>query len=142
MLKTNTNTTTNNKTMNKLKDFLATEILMQKLRKNPDKHYIMMMQMMSDKEEFTKDNFVNTGRIMEKSYYLHEFVNHSRFNHEVKDIVRYAGGFCVQILPSGKFMFDTNDANEADEESTKYISEKLSDVENKMWEKQVLKRIK
>jgi hypothetical protein len=51
----------------KLSDFLFTEILAQKLRKNPDKHYIQMIQTLSDKGQMTKEDFINTGRMMEKN---------------------------------------------------------------------------
>jgi hypothetical protein len=55
--------------------------------------------------------------------------------------MRYAGGFCVQVLPTGEWLFDTNDANESDEVSTKYRSPKLSDVENELWHSYVQKKI-
>jgi len=125
----------------KLSDFLFTEILAQKLRKNPDKHYIQMIQMLSDKGQMTKEDFINTGRMMEKNYYFNEFGLRPLFNKEVKDVMRYAGGFCIQVLPTGEWLFDTNDANESDEVSTKYRSPKLSDVENELWHSYVQKKI-
>jgi hypothetical protein len=125
----------------KLSDFLFTEILAQKLRKNPDKHYIQMIQTLSDKGQITKEDFINTGRMMEKNYYFSEFGYHSLFSDEVKDVMRYAGGFCVQVLPTGEWLFDTNDANESDEVSTKYRSPKLSDVENELWHSYVQKKV-
>lgn len=128
-------------TATKLSDFLSIEILAQKLRKNPDKHYIQMIQMLSDKGQMTKEDFINTGRMMEKSYYFNEFGHHPLFNNEVKDVMRYAGGFCVQVLPTGEWLFDTNDANESDEVSTKYRSPELSDVENELWHSCVQKKI-
>jgi hypothetical protein len=125
----------------KLSDFLFTEILAQKLRKNPDKHYIQMIQTLSDKGQMTKEDFINTGRMMEKNYYFSEFGYHPLFSDEVKDVMRYAGGFCVQVLPTGEWLFDTNDANESDEVSTKYRSPKLSDVENELWHSYVQKKV-
>lgn len=127
--------------MNKLSDFLSTEVLVQKLRKNPDKHYIQMIQTLSDKGVMTKDDFINTGRLMEKRYYLSEFVFHSYFSDEVKDVMRYAGGYCVQILPTGEWLFDSNDATEGDEVSTKFKSAKLTDVEDQLWSNYVQKKI-
>lgn len=127
--------------MNKLSDFLSTEILVQKLRKNTDKHYIQMIQTLSDKGVMTKDDFINTGRLMEKRYYLSEFVFHSYFSDEVKDVMRYAGGYCVQILPTGEWLFDSNDATEGDEVSTKFKSAKLTDVEDQLWSNYVQKKI-
>jgi hypothetical protein len=127
--------------MNKLSDFLSTEILVQKLRKNTDKHYIQMIQTLSDKGVMTKEDFINTGRLMEKRYYLSEFVFHSYFSDEVKDVMRYAGGYCVQILPTGEWLFDSNDATESDEVSTKFKSAKLTDVEDQLWSNYVQKKI-
>jgi hypothetical protein len=127
--------------MNKLLDFLSTEVLVQKLRKSPDKHYIQMIQMLSDKGVMTKEDFINTGRLMEKKYYLSEFVFHSFFSDEVKDVMRYAGGYCIQILPTGEWLFDSNDAAESDEVSTKFKSRKLPDVEDQMWTHYVQKKI-
>ena len=127
--------------MNKLSDFLSTEVLVQKLRKNPDKHYIQMIQTLSDKGVMTKDDFINTGRLMEKRYYLSEFVFHSYFSDEVKDVMRYAGGYCIQILPTGEWLFDSNDAAESDEVSTKFKSAKLNDVEDQLWSNYVQKKI-
>jgi hypothetical protein len=127
--------------MNKLSDFLSTEILVQKLRKNTDKHYIQMIQTLSDKGVMTKEDFINTGRLMEKRYYLSEFVFHSYFSDEVKDVMRYAGGYCVQILPTGEWLFDSNDASESDEVSTKFKSAKLTDVEDQLWSNYVQKKI-
>jgi hypothetical protein len=127
--------------MNKLSDFLSTEILVQKLRKNTDKHYIQMIQTLSDKGVMTKEDFINTGRLMEKRYYLSEFVFHSYFSDEVKDVMRYAGGYCIQILPTGEWLFDSNDATEGDEVSTKFKSAKLTDVEDQLWSNYVQKKI-
>ena len=127
--------------MNKLLDFLSTEVLVQKLRKSPDKHYIQMIQMLSDKGVMTKEDFINTGRLMEKKYYLSEFVFHSFFSDEVKDVMRYAGGYCIQILPTGEWLFDSNDATEGDEVSTKFKSAKLTDVEDQIWSNYVQKKI-
>lgn len=127
--------------MNKLLNFLSTEILAQKLRKNPDKHYIQSIQALYDKGEMTKENFINTGRLMKKEYYFAEFGAHPHFFSDVKDIMRYAGGYCIQILPTGKWLFDTNDATESDEVSTKFKSDKLSEVEDALWEHYVQKKI-
>jgi len=128
--------------MTKLSNFLSTEILIQKMRPNPDKHFIQSIQMLMDKEHMTKEEFVNTGRFMSKEYYLKEFVNHNYFMSDVKDVMRYAGGYCIQVLPSGDWMFDTNDAHESDEVSTKYISKDVKEIEEKIWSNYVQKLIK
>lgn len=127
--------------MNKLLNFLSTEILAQKLRKNTDKHYIQSIQVLYDKGEMTKENFINTGRLMKKEYYFAEFGSHPHFFSDVKDVMRYAGGYCIQILPTGVWLFDSNDATESDEVSTVFKSDKLSDVEDAVWKHYVEKKI-
>jgi hypothetical protein len=129
------------KNMKQLTQFLSNEILVQKLRKNTDKHYIQSIQKMLDKESMSKDDFINTGRLMPISIYLSEYGNPSSFHKDVKDVMRYAGGFYIQILPTSEWLFDSNDANESDEVSTTFRSMKISDVEDAMWEQYVQKKI-
>lgn len=128
--------------MNKLTEFLSNEIIRQKLRNNTDKKYIQTIQNFFDKGVMSKEDFINTGRIMPKEMYLYEFKANKVFVNEVKDIIRYAGGYCIQILPTAEWLFDSNDNKEGDEVSTIFKSDILSKVEDLMWKHYVKKNIK
>lgn len=73
--------------------------------------------------------------------YLYEFGVKSSFRADVKDVMRYAGGLCVQALPTGEWLYDSNDAKESDEVSTTFKSTKLTDIESVLWDLYVQKKI-
>lgn len=134
---------------NNLSKFLNAEILLQKQLEKPDRHYILMLQRLLDKGEMTKRDFINTGRIMDvNSYRMNYGVQMpiwgaAPIGKDTKDVVRYAGGFCIQALPNQEgWLFNSNDANEGDEVSTMFRANSLPEVESFMWKHYVEKLIK
>lgn len=127
--------------MRKLSDFLMTEILYNKGCNKPNKHYIQSIQQLYDKGEMTKLDFINTGRFMPIKDYFENYGYHPHFHKEAKDLMRYAGGYCIQVLPNGEWLFDGNDATESDEVNTKFKSKNLSVVEDFMWKHYIKKKI-
>lgn len=49
------------------------------------------------------------------------------------EVIRYPGGFFIQILSDGHFLFEVFDNQESDEMHTKIKSRSLKDVESYMW---------
>ena len=115
-----------------MKQLIEKEIIIQKMRNNTDQFLIQYLQQMIDKQLYSFDDFVNTGRIMPLSLYTREF-GMSNFNADCCNICRYVGGFKAQNLRDGSWMIDMNDGSEDDEQNTIYKSENLKDVEDFIW---------
>ena len=49
------------------------------------------------------------------------------------EVIRYPGGFFIQILSDGQFLFEVFDNKESDEMHTKMKSKSLKDIESYMW---------
>ena len=124
------------------KEFFETEILVQKMRSTPDKNYIQMVQQLIEKDDLPFSAFINTGRLMEVAHYQREFVSHPYFKENCTDIMRYIGGYCIQGLKTGEWLFDLNDAEQSDEQSTTFRSHKLSDVEHWIYDNVIAKKLK
>ena len=117
-----------------MRELIEKEIIMQKMRKNTDTYLVQYLQQMIDKQLYSFDDFVNTGRIMPISLYTSEF-GASNFNPYCCNICRYVGGFKAQNLRDGSWMINLNDGVEEDEHNTTYTSDNLKELEKIIWEK-------
>lgn len=117
-----------------MKELIEREIIIQKMRKTTDVAYIRNLQQMIDKQLYTFDEFVNTGRIMPASHYSNEF-GMTSFSSKCVNVCRYAGGFKAQNLKDGSWMINLNDSVEGDEHNTIHTSDNLKEIERIIWEK-------
>lgn len=110
---------------------ISEEILKEKLKDKPDKLYIQTLQKMQD-ENPSFELFINTGRIMPKELFLN-YNKKIRLNFDCSDVVRYVGGFYVQILKTGEFLLEINDADQSDEMNTIIKDKSLDVIEEELW---------
>lgn len=111
-----------------MRELIEKEIIMQKMRKNTDTYLVQYLQQMIDKQLYSFDDFVNTGRIMPISLYTSEF-GASNFNPDCCNICRYVGGFKAQNLRDGSWMIEGDSTN-----NDSYVSDNLKDVEKFIWD--------
>ena len=117
-----------------MKQLIEREIIIQKMRKTTDNAYIRNLQQMLDKQLYSFEDFVNTGRIMSVTNYTDEF-GMTTFSAKCKNVCRYAGGFKAQNLSDGSWLINLNDGVEGDEHNTTYTSDNLKELERTIWEK-------
>lgn len=111
--------------------------MFQKLRKHPDQSYIKSLQQMIDKGAITLNDFANTGRIMGTEYYKQEFGS-LPLDKKCENVCRYMSGLIAQHLETGDWLY-VHEASESDEQSTRYVSKNLKEVEQFMWDNAVNK---
>ncbi len=110
---------------------IAEEILKEKLKDKPDKLYIQTLQKMQD-GEMSLELFLNTGRITPRELFLN-YNPKSRLKPDCMDVVRYVGGFYIQILKTGEFLLEIIDADQSDEMNTIIKDKSLDVVEEELW---------
>jgi len=112
---------------------VAEEILKEKLKDKPDKLYIQTLQKMQD-GEMSFDLFINTGRITPRELFVH-YNPSARLRPDCRDVVRYVGGFYIQILITGDFLLEINDAEQSDEMNSIIKDKSLELVEEELWDR-------
>jgi hypothetical protein len=110
---------------------IAEEILKEKLKDKPDKLYIQTLQKMQD-GDMGLELFINTGRITPRELFVH-YNPKVRLRPDCKDVVRYVGGFYIQILKTGEFLLEINDADQSDEMNSIIQNKSLDEVEEELW---------
>jgi hypothetical protein len=110
---------------------IAEEILKEKLKDKPDKLYIQTLQKMQD-GDMSFELFINTGRITPRELFAH-YNPKARLRPDCKDVVKYVGGFYIQILKTGEFLLEINDADQSDEMNSIIQDKSLDVVEEELW---------
>jgi hypothetical protein len=110
---------------------IAEEILKEKLKDKPDKLYIQTLQKMQD-GEMSLELFINTGRITPRELFI-RYNPKARLRPDCMDVVRYVGGFYIQILKTGEFLLEINDADQSDEMNSIIKDKSLDMVEEELW---------
>tara|TARA_R110000868_G_scaffold27669_1_gene104699 strand:+ start:402 stop:773 length:372 start_codon:yes stop_codon:yes gene_type:complete len=110
---------------------VSEEILKEKLKDKPDKLYIQTLQKIQD-GEMSLDLFINTGRITPRELFVH-YNPKARLRPDCRDVVRYVGGFYIQILSTGEFLLEINDAEQSDEMNSIIKDKSLDVVEEDLW---------
>lgn len=109
------------------------EILWRKQEKTPNKKRIQKLQQFCDKQKMTLFQFRKTGELMKRETYDDYFkVRDSRIvNHGLRllpnstDIIRYVGGYCVQLLPDNNYCYYYD--------RTMEVSQDLKEMETKLF---------
>jgi hypothetical protein len=110
---------------------IAEEILKEKLKDKPDKLYIQTLQKMQD-GDMSFELFINTGRRTPRELFAH-YNPKARLRPDCKDVVKYVGGFYIQILKTGEFLLEINDADQSDEMNSIIQDKSLDVVEEELW---------
>ena len=92
---------------------LLRDVVIEKLQKKSDTHYIQRVQGLADDKKVTITKWRNTGRIMKRKDYLDHYHKEDLASHDfglmihddASDICRYAGGFVVQFLKDNTYLF-------------------------------------
>lgn len=114
---------------------LSTILLIEKMRKQPNKNVIQLLQQVLDGKNLSYEEFISTGMFVPRDNPLIQQSN--RLKPECKDIVLYMGGFFIQVLNnenSTRYFYEYFDNEEADEMHTQIYHENLKDVERVLWE--------
>lgn len=114
---------------------LSTILLIEKMRKQPNKNVIQLLQQVLDGKDLSYEEFISTGMFVPRDNPLIQQPN--RLKPECKDIVLYMGGFFIQVLNnenSTRYFYEYFDNEEADEMHTQIYHESLKDVERVLWE--------
>jgi len=90
---------------------LTAEILLEKSQKTPRKKVIQKLQQSIDKGRISLTTFRSTGQIMTMNTYLHLYRDHDvsvvdlgfKLLPNSKEVIRYAGGFLIQMLPESHY---------------------------------------
>jgi hypothetical protein len=110
---------------------ISDEIIKEKLKDKPDKLYIQTLQKMEESNP-SFELFVNTGRITPRELFVH-YHPKVRLMPDCLDVVRYVGGFYIQILKTGEFLLEINDADQSDEMNSIIKDKSLELVEEELW---------
>lgn len=117
---------------------LSTILLIEKMRENPNKNIIQLLQQVLDGRALLFEEFISTGMFAPKDNPLIQQPN--RLKPDCKDIVLYMGGFFIQVINRDNktyYFYEHFDNQESDEMHTIVYHENLKDVERIMWELQV-----
>jgi hypothetical protein len=116
---------------------ISTILLIEKMRKNPNKNMIQLLQQVLDGKALSYEEFISTGMFVPRDNPLIQQPN--RLKPECRDIVLYIGGFFIQVLNRDNkthYFYEYFDNQESDEMHTIVYHESLKDVERILWELQ------
>ena len=116
---------------------ISTILLIEKMRKNPNKNMIQLLQQVLDGKALSYEEFISTGMFVPRDNPLIQQPN--RLKPECRDIVLYMGGFFIRVLNRDNkthYFYEYFDNQESDEMHTIVYHESLKDVERILWELQ------
>lgn len=114
-------------------NLIKQEIKTEKAKVKPDEHYLKLLKAIESNRKMEFETFSNTGRITPVEVFKNENPN-SIIHSECTDVVRYLGGFYIQMLKSGKYLYEFD----VQPSTTVQIEHKsLNILEQQMWQKNV-----
>lgn len=105
---------------------LNKELLKEKMKLMPSKSTVLFLQRVLDGHSVTKTEFVSTMNITSA-----EHASNVRDN--CVNVMDYAGGFRIQVLGDGTYMYEVFDNEESDEMHTRVKSRELKDILSFIW---------
>jgi hypothetical protein len=109
---------------------LRKELLNEKMRVHPNKNAIQFLQRVLDGHHVTKMEFINT-MIVESIDWDLAFA--LQYQSDCVKVLRYAGGFDIQLLVSGDYLYEVFDNQESDEMHTRVKSKEIKDILSFIW---------
>lgn len=105
---------------------LNKELLKEKMKLMSNKSTVLFLQRVLDGHSVTKTEFVSTMNITSA-----EHASNVRDN--CVNVMDYAGGFRIQLLDDGTYMYEVFDNEESDEMHTRVKSRELKDILSFIW---------
>jgi hypothetical protein len=109
---------------------LRKELLNEKMRVHPNKNAVQFLQRVLDGQPVTKREFVDT-MIVESTDRDLAFA--LQYRSDCVKVLRYAGGFDVQLLINGDYLYEVFDNQESDEMHTRVKSKEIKDILSFIW---------
>lgn len=114
-------------------NLIKQEIKLEKAKLKPDLHYLKLLKSIESMDKLEFEVFSNTGRITPFDVFRNENPN-AKLHRECTDVVRYLGGFYIQMLKSGKYIYQFDVLPS----TTVQVEHKSLDIlELQMWQKNV-----
>ena len=114
-------------------NFIKQEIKTEKAKLKPDQHYLKLLKAIETNGKLEFETFSNTGRITPVDVFRSDNPN-AKLHSECTDVVRYLGGFYIQMLKSGKYIYEFD----VKPSTIVQIEHKSLDIlEHQMWQKNV-----
>lgn len=119
-------------------NLIKQEIKIENAKEKPDFYYLKMLKSFESKDEIPFEMFSNTGRIIPAEVF-HENNPELKLSPECTDVIRYLGGFFIQMLKSGRYIYEYN----VKPSIIVQIEHKSLDIiELQMWQKYVQDKLK
>lgn len=114
-------------------NLIKQEINNEKAKLKPDQHYLKLLKSIESMDKIEFEIFSNTGRITPVDVFRSDNPN-AKLHSECTDVVRYLGGFYIQMLKSGKYIYEFD----VKPSTIVQIEHKSLDIlEHQMWQKNV-----
>ena len=88
-------------------NLIKQEIKLEKAKLKPDQHYLKLLNSIESMDKLDFEIFSNTGRIIPVDIFINENPN-AVISSNCTDVVRYLGGFYIQMLKSGNYIYQFN----------------------------------
>jgi hypothetical protein len=119
------------------------EILAEKLRRRPNRLYIMQLQKLMDKEdELSLESFRDTGKYIPANTFKNDYNRVANLHPHCVHVIRYIGGFFIEVLNNGDFFVNLHDHEDMAKPSTLILNTNLNKVEDKYWKEKVQPSLK
>ena len=109
---------------------LHKELLNEKMRVHPNKNAIQFLQRVLDGRPVTKMEFIDTMIVESIDWDLAFALQYSS---DCVKVLRCAGGFDIQLLVSGDYLYEVFDNQESDEMHTRVKSKEIKDILSFIW---------
>jgi len=100
------------------------------MRVHPNKNAIQFLQRVLDGRSVTKMEFIDTMIVESIDWDLAFALQYSS---DCVKVLRYAGGFDIQLLVSGDYLYEVFDNQESDEMHTRVKSKEIKDILSFIW---------
>jgi hypothetical protein len=106
-------------------------LLKEKMRQQPNKASVQFLQKVIEGYMVTKPDFANTMRTVDSVQEY--FGGPVPLRPECRLVLAFVGGYYIQKLDSGSYLYEVFDNNEADEMHTKILANNIKDCVSFIW---------
>lgn len=109
---------------------LRKELLNEKMQVHPNKKAIQFLQRVLDGHPVTKMEFIDTMVVKSIDWDLAFALG---YRSDCVEVLCYAGGFNIQLLDEGDYLYEVFDNQESDEMHTRVKSKEIKDIISFIW---------
>ena len=92
-----------------MKNLINDQIEQELMREKPNRSFVATLRVLSHpKTKITFAAFTNTARFLSRDFFADECPNYP-LHHGCLDVIRYAGGFIIQVLKTNEFYIQFED---------------------------------